>query len=876
MPNTGIAGQGITGQGTSEQVMQHGRHRAPRRPLRQFPVGSGAATFRWAVRQFRVAPASFAWLLLVTVFSASAPAGWLRPQGLEPIAAVMPADLSSRPWSVVTSLLWAPGPASYAATVLALVAGVAIERRLGTRRYLASASVSHLAGVGAAAGFAWSVGGVMATWSSDLLSHSYFGATAAIVGAGMVASHGMSTLWRRRLRVGVVVLLLTLVMYRGGFADLVRLAAAACGLVLGPLVTRAGVRGSWFQASRREQRVLLAVTVAASAIGPVLAGLSPHAVGPLSVLRYLFTDIQPVDPATLQQLCTTPGQGKDCAEARLQLRAGAGGIFMAVLPCVLLLLLADGLRRGRRFAWGATLVVLGAMAALSASRIAALLLPGLVPGGQNESLGSMDLSRFHRPLSLVLPLLLPLLLLLLVAARRRLFLVAAPHGTYRRFAVRLVGTAACLAAIYLLGGSLLADGFSPSPNLLQLLADIPDRFLPLGYTVDVAPAFFPQTWQAVLLYEGTGTVFWTVAAALLLASFLRPAHGRHGTEDTVRRILHGSGGSNLSWMITWSGNSYWISPAHDSAVGFRVRGSVALALGPPIGPLTAQAQAIEDFTSYCNEAGWTPCFYSVPQATKDITSALGWRAIEVAQETVLNLSELTFKGKRFQDIRTALNKAGKAGIRAEWIRYSTAPAAVKRQITGISEEWVSDRKLPEMGFTLGGIDELADPEVRCLVALDAQQRVHAVTSWLPVHSGGRISGWTLDFMRRSGSGFNGSIEFLIANAALSLRAEGYAFLSLSGAPLARPASEAPGREAVLDRLLDLLGKSLEPVYGFRSLLAFKAKFGPTYQPLYLVYPDPAALPGIATALAQSYLPSATWRQRLALTRRLLSPASSTA
>lgn len=41
-----------------------------------------------------------------------------------------------------------------------------------------------------------------------------------------------------------------------------------------------------------------------------------------------------------------------------------------------------------------------------------------------------------------------------------------------------------------------------------------------------------------------------------------------------------------------------------------------------------------------------------------------------------------------------------------------------------------------------------------------------------------------------------------------------------------------------------MGRTLEPVYGFRSLLAFKAKFQPRYQPLSMVYPEVAALPRI--------------------------------
>jgi phosphatidylglycerol lysyltransferase len=247
------------------------------------------------------------------------------------------------------------------------------------------------------------------------------------------------------------------------------------------------------------------------------------------------------------------------------------------------------------------------------------------------------------------------------------------------------------------------------------------------------------------------------------------------------------------------------------------------------------------------------------------------------------LDNLSFKGKKFQDIRTAMNNAAKAGIHAEWVRYPTAGRSIQTQILAISEEWVADRKLPEMGFTLGGVDELNDPEVRCLLAIDSHHQVHAVTSWLPVYRNGRITGWTLDFMRRRSSGFRAAMEFLIASAATSLKKEGYEFLSLSGAPLARvpadphtganPAgSSAPGG---LDRLLDSLGSALEPVYGFRSLLAFKSKFHPRYLPVFMVYPDSAALPGIGNALTRAYLPSLSPAEGFQLLRRILKQRSNT-
>ena len=45
-----------------------------------------------------------------------------------------------------------------------------------------------------------------------------------------------------------------------------------------------------------------------------------------------------------------------------------------------------------------------------------------------------------------------------------------------------------------------------------------------------------------------------------------------------------------------------------------------------------------------------------------------------------------------------------------------------------------------MKFTLGGVEELHDPRVRILYAIDAAGTVLGVTSWLPTWRDGRIIG----------------------------------------------------------------------------------------------------------------------------------------
>jgi phosphatidylglycerol lysyltransferase len=129
--------------------------------------------------------------------------------------------------------------------------------------------------------------------------------------------------------------------------------------------------------------------------------------------------------------------------------------------------------------------------------------------------------------------------------------------------------------------------------------------------------------------------------------------------------------------------------------------------------------------------------------------------------------------------------------------------------------------------------------------------VHGVTSFLPVYENGAVVGWTLGFMRRRDDGVPGVNEFLIASAALRFQEEGAAFVSLSGALLAR--LDRGEQTGTVDRL-DLSSRALKPAYGFRSLLAFKAKFQPEYRPLYMSYQHATALPAIGTALTRAYLP----------------------
>ncbi|MBB0968274.1 DUF2156 domain-containing protein [Dietzia aerolata] len=404
----------------------------------------------------------------------------------------------------------------------------------------------------------------------------------------------------------------------------------------------------------------------------------------------------------------------------------------------------------------------------------------------------------------------------------------------------------------------------------------------LVVTVLVVAADF-ESLGAVTL--GTG-LLWAGEAVLLIVG--RNAFGVHlrrrvtGSSvhpdkvvNRVRTLIRSHGGSTMSWMITWQPMNYFFGPGGDDSagvVGYRMHVGAAIGLADPVAAPEDRERLLVEFVNFAEAQAAVPCLFSVSGETAEIMRGRGWRALQIAEDTLMDLPDLAFAGKKWQKIRTAMNKAEKQGTTYVSGLLRDQPADTLAQVREISEQWVGDKELPEMGFTLGTVEEALDDDVRIALAVDAEGTVQAALSWLPVYRGGPdggVRGWTLDLMRkRNGPGANNMIEFLIARSALEYKDEGADFLSLSGAPLAHSndGDDDNAEVAVLDRGLDLLGQALEPYYGFRSLHHFKAKFNPRVDPVYLCFRDEADLPRIGLAIGRAFLPGATTRQLAALAR----------
>ncbi len=818
--------------------------------------GPACSRRRQHARRLRAAPLTLT--LLAALWAVGAASGSLRagpPQRLlDRIGVGLPTLDAGHWWGPATSLFWCSGIGAYVFTsVLLLLVGPVAERRLGRRRsilvllagqVLATLLGTALVRLGIAAGEGW---------THSVTDEVAVGPAAGLFALAAVLSHRLTALWRRRLRLLVVLVPLVSTLYIGHLQGVQCFAAALVGLAGGALLHRHQPRRR-YRASHNEARVLVALCLVAAAVGPLVAALYDDAIGPFNSLSELYFS-RAYSPDEVADLCLYSAH--ECARAHaVQSFFDSPGRLMAAAVPALLLVLAEGLRRGLRIAWRITVVT---------ELIWTCLLVWLLAD---------DISALEDPADtryvvefFVEALLLPVLTTALLLRTRHRFRLRTARRVGRRLGA-VVGAALLLTATAYVGvGTLVRDQYEPLTTPGRLVAGLASAYLPPAYGELLADYPIAVGGVARALVTYCGLVFWLVSLCALLVALRRSAvHADAEDAERARALLTRYGGSTLSFISTWDGNHYWFDEEGRAAVPYRVLSTVALTTGDPFGEPQARRRAVAGFARYCDARGWTPCFYSVTPDIREAAGELGWRSLQVAEDTVVALPGLAFTGKKWQDVRTSLNKAAKQGITAEWWTYRDAPAAIRDQIRSISEEWVSDKGLPEMGFTLGGLEELEDPAVRVLVAVDAQRRVHGLTSWMPVYEDGRPVGWTLDFMRRGSDGFRGVMEFLIASAALGFKEEGARYLSLSGAPLARSDRGEPPTS--LQRMLDWMGKVLEPVYGFRSLLAFKAKFQPEYRPMYMAYPDPAALPSITRAIGKAYLPHLTAAQGVRLMRRL--------
>ncbi len=350
----------------------------------------------------------------------------------------------------------------------------------------------------------------------------------------------------------------------------------------------------------------------------------------------------------------------------------------------------------------------------------------------------------------------------------------------------------------------------------------------------------------------TGIACGTVVLLLLLRPVLakRVQAASDEAHEKAADIINRHGRDPSDPFTQLSDKRYFFHPSGEGFVAYSSWREIAVALADPICAPEIRQELIDQFVAFCRTQDWTPLFYGTGHEHRSLYEQAGLITFKVGEDARIPLAEFSLAGGKFQNLRTARNKAKKEGLTFRWYDPSQGvDHGLEAQLHLLSDAWLHSKSGGEMTFDLGTFS-IADIRKRgCAVVLMPDGKVECFATWIPYAQG---SGRTLDLMRGRGSP-GGIMDFLILESMDHFKTENVTEISLGNAPLANTETD-PEQLSREERRVKLIFDRFDRFYRYKSLFDFKRKYHPAWQGRYLAYPPGTLLARIGLAVAAVHLP----------------------
>lgn len=359
-------------------------------------------------------------------------------------------------------------------------------------------------------------------------------------------------------------------------------------------------------------------------------------------------------------------------------------------------------------------------------------------------------------------------------------------------------------------------------------------------------AYRNELWWQVALQGGTPRFLRAAAGVSVLAflflawNWLRPLHAppeQAPPLSEIRKIIAAADTARPDAALALSGDKrFHFSPSQRSFIMFGVRGSNWIAMGEPVGLAEEIPSLVWTFREAADAAGAGIVFYGVGRDFLPLAVELGLSVQKIGETAIVPLSDLSLEGSDRSRMRQVYNRAGRDGLSFEVLAPEDVPAHMDR-LHDVSDAWLDAHGGAEKGFSLGRFDPgyIANFPV-------AEARLNGeIVAFATLWPGAGKQEIAIDLMRFSAEAPRAVMDYLFISTMLWAKGEGYQRFDLGMAPLA--GLEAHRLAPAMTRIGAFLFEHANAIYGFEGLRAYKDKFRPAWEPLYLAAPNARALPG---------------------------------
>jgi lysyl-tRNA synthetase class 2 len=499
---------------------------------------------------------------------------------------------------------------------------------------------------------------------------------------------------------------------------------------------------------------------------------------------------------------------------------GLAGAVITLLASVLLLVLANGLRRGKRRAWQTTVTLSAAVTLASVLRL-------------------------HRGHEVVPAVIAAGLCLSLLLARRSF--TAQPDPVRMRRVLSIVGQ--LVLSGFTLVWLLLAlnpHKLVGHPGLLAQAAHAGLSLVGLDGPVQIRSTWLGMLTAAVGLSFGVSAAL--AASYLLLRTFEPAPRLSELDEQRIRDTLqHWGDQDSLAYFALRPDKSILFSPSGKAAISYRVLAGVALASGDPLGDPEAWPGAIREFLRLSDSYAWTPAVLGCSERGAQAWMRHGLSVLELGDEAILELSEFGLQGRRMRGVRQAAARIRRAGYTVTICRVAALTGQRRELIAATADRWRG--RETERGYSMA-LSRLADPADAdaVLVVAEHDDEVRGILQLVPWG----IRGLSLDQMRRDPQSDNGINDFMITELVAACPSLGVDRISLNFAVL-RAALER-GKRIGAGPVARAWFKVLHVAsrwWQIETLYRFNARFQPHWVPRFVAFRNFHTLPRVTLAALEA-------------------------
>lgn len=364
-------------------------------------------------------------------------------------------------------------------------------------------------------------------------------------------------------------------------------------------------------------------------------------------------------------------------------------------------------------------------------------------------------------------------------------------------------------------------------------------------------------------------VTWESGLLLFVVMILRPVIYRRTTwqHDHMRaqELADRHGHSSLVYFTLWDDKYYFFNESQTAYIAYAQIDDVAVALGDPVGPADLIKPIIQEFVNFSYINGWYPAFYQVLPDHLAIYRKRGLQSLHIGDEAIVNLQEFSLEGKKFKHLRNNSSRFTREGFHTVWYHPPQSDSLLIK-LRKISDDWLVHQGGDEKAFSLGWFDPDMIKHSSVLTVEDQSENIYAFANYVPMY---QLAQASPDLMRYTQDSPPGIMDYLFLESMLHFKEQGVAGFNLGLAPLAHVGEKESS--SVTEKAIKLLYNNF---YNFKGLYNFKVKYGPRWEPRFLIYPNLAALPRINLAIVKADNPgglSKFWRWTMIRMQRKIAP-----